>query len=279
MSDWIQSMQCAIADMEEHLTEPLDMARIAGKAHLSSFYFQRIFQALCGMTVSEYIRARRMTLAGEELATGAIKVIDAALKYGYESPDSFARAFVRFHGILPSAARLPAARLNAVLPLHIHVRLEGGVPLEYRIVEKGAFTLLGLPHQVDESNSQQSIPALWSEHIAAQRPHVEGQFGLCLDDDTGRITYLIADLYQPWKEVPEGYTLHTLPAGTWAVFPCCGALPQALQAVNGRIWKEWLPATQAWKLSGRCTVERYTPHMEGQEDYSEIWVPVVPSEA
>ena len=103
--DWISGMQKAIDYMEEHLTEEISMEAVAAQSFSSSYHFQRVFTILCGFSVGEYLRNRRLSLAGTELATTDQKVIDIALKYGYESPDSFAKAFHRFHGILPSQAR------------------------------------------------------------------------------------------------------------------------------------------------------------------------------
>ena len=146
MQGWIGAFQESIDFMEQNLTEELDIEAIAGKAALSSFYYQRIFGALCGMTVSEYIRARRMTLAAQELTRADVKVIDVAVKYGYDSPDSFAKAFQRFHGITPSQAKEPGAPLRSFAPLHIKITLEGGNMLAYRIVEKAPFTIVGTKH-------------------------------------------------------------------------------------------------------------------------------------
>ena len=123
MQGWTEGFQRSIDYIEEHLTDPLEIGDIAGIAALSPFYYQRIFGALCGMTVGEYIRARRMTLAAQELSGTDSRVIDTALKYGYESPDSFARAFQRFHGISPSRAREAGAPLRSFAPLHITVSL------------------------------------------------------------------------------------------------------------------------------------------------------------
>lgn len=105
MQGWIEGFQESIDFIEQNLTEDLDIEAIAGKAVLSPFYYQRIFGALCGMTVGEYIRARRMTLAAQEFTRDDVKVIDVAVKYSYDSPDSFTKAFQRFHGITPSQAR------------------------------------------------------------------------------------------------------------------------------------------------------------------------------
>ena len=104
-------------------------------------------------------------------------------------------------------------------------------------------------------------------------------WGVCLDGGGPEFDYWIADSYEEGRPVPEGFSLHTIPAGTWAVFPCRGALPDALQSVNTRIWKEWLPSCREYKLAGNYNVERYTPMTARPEDnYSEIWVPVVQTE-
>ena len=136
MQSWVEEFQESINFIEENLASHLEIEDIAGVAALSSFYYQRIFGAMCGMSVGEYIRARRMTLAAQELSSTDAKVIDVALKYGYDSPDSFAKAFQRFHGIAPSKAREPGAPLKSFAPLHIKISLEGGKMLDYRIVEK-----------------------------------------------------------------------------------------------------------------------------------------------
>lgn len=115
MNGWNEGITNAIAYIEDNLTEDMDINDIAGKAYVSSFYFQKIFHVLCGFTVGEYIRNRRLTLAAQELCSTNIKVIDVALKYRYESPDSFTRAFTKFHGITPSAAKEQGSNLNSLL--------------------------------------------------------------------------------------------------------------------------------------------------------------------
>ena len=125
MRGWIEGFLESIDFMEQNITDELDIEEIAGKAALSPFYYQRIFGALCGMTVGEYIRARRMTLAAQELNRKGVKVIDAAVKYGYDSPDSFTKTFQKFHGITPSQAREPGAPLRSLAPLHIRIIMEG----------------------------------------------------------------------------------------------------------------------------------------------------------
>lgn len=103
--DWIQGIQKAIEYIEEHITEEIDYEEAAKRAYTSSFHFQRVFGLLCGFTLGEYIRRRRLTLAGKDLLSSDMKVIDVAFKYGYETPESFSRAFQKFHGIIPSQVK------------------------------------------------------------------------------------------------------------------------------------------------------------------------------
>ena len=148
--------------------------------------------------------------------------------------------------------------------------------LEYKITHKAAFTVVGKARMFCSETSYQEIPEFWREFMSGEDSrHICGKFGLCLDGDGKNFEYLIADSYEPWKDIPEGFVTRTIPAGTWAVFPCRGALPDALQTVNTAIWKEWLPALKEYRLSGNYNVEMYTPPTANPEDnYSEIWVPI-----
>lgn len=142
--DWMMGIQKAIDYIEDHITEKLDYDMIAAQAFYSTYHFQRVFGLLCGLTLGEYIRRRRLTLAGAELSSASdARVIDVALKYGYESPDSFAKAFVKFHGILPSEAKRNGSRLKSFSRLVLNVSLEGGGMLDYRLEEKEEMILTG----------------------------------------------------------------------------------------------------------------------------------------
>ena len=141
--DWIIGLQKAIDYIEENLTESIDYEQVATQSFSSSYHFQRIFSILCGFTIGEYIRKRRLSLAGTELATSDVKVIDVAMKYGYESPDSFTKAFQKFHGILPSQARNHGSNLKSFSRLVLKFSLEGGTIMNYRIETKPKMTLLG----------------------------------------------------------------------------------------------------------------------------------------
>lgn len=141
--DWITGIQNAIGYIEDHLTGEISYEQIAQASFSSSFHFQRVFSILCGMTLGEYIRSRRLSLAGTELATTGAKVIDIAAKYGYESPESFTKAFQKFHGITPSQARSGGAMLRSFSRLSIKITLEGGATMDYRIEEKPELLLTG----------------------------------------------------------------------------------------------------------------------------------------
>lgn len=277
MDNMLKSIQDALSYIEAHLTQELETGEIAKQACLSPFYFQRIFSALCGMSVGEYVRSRRLTLAGEELLSTDAKVIDIAAKFGYDSPDSFNRAFQRFHGLSPSAARKCGASLRAFAPLKIKLTLEGGNMLEYKIVEKPQFTVVGVSKSFNPETSYQEIPKFWSQIMDMENAPVCGMYGVCLDlnEESRNFEYLIADNYIPWEEIPEGCVVRVIPASTWAVFPCRGPLPDTLQDVNTRMWSEWLPNCKNYRLSANLNIEMYAPPAEKDEDtYSEIWLPV-----
>jgi len=275
MTGWIEGIQNAIGFIEDNLTAELKIEDIAAKAYVSAFHFQRIFNVLCGYTVGEYIRNRRLSLAAEELSRSEARVVDVAVKYGYDSPDSFARAFTKFHGVYPSAAKLKGANLKSFVPIRIKLKLEGGKMLEYRIVEKEQFTVMGKARKFNTETAYAEIPKFWDEHNMSGDKAVLGMYGICMDSDGRDFDYLIADNYLPWNEIPEGYETRVIPAGTWAIFPCRGALPKSLQDVNTRIWSEWLPNCKEYKLAGNYNIEMYTPPTENPDDYyCEIWVPV-----
>jgi AraC family transcriptional regulator len=205
-----------------------------------------------------------------ELSTFDVKVIDVALKYCYDSPDSFTRAFTKFHGITPSLAKHSGAKLKSFAPIKIKQALKGGTLMEYKIVEKSAFTIMGRCRRFNADTSYEEIPKFWGEHFATGGGEtVVGMFGACIDGDGKEFDYLIADLYFPWKEVPEGYETRTFEGGTWAVFHYVGECPQALQELNTQIFGEWLPNSKEYELAANYNFEFYISETEG-----EIWLPV-----
>ena len=155
--EWIIGIQNAINYIEDHITEEIDYAELGRVSFSSPFHFQRVFSILCGYTLGEYIRSRRLSLAGTELAAGREKVIDVAAKYGYDSPDAFARAFQKFHGLPPSQARGNGARLKVFSRLSIKITLEGGTTMNYRIEEKKELKLIGYKKRFSGTPMERSL--------------------------------------------------------------------------------------------------------------------------
>ncbi len=286
--DWITGIQNAINYVEDHLTEEISYEEAAKKAACSEFYFQKIFNILCGMTLGEYIRSRRLTLAGNELRATDGKVIDSALKYGYESPESFARAFSRFHGITPSEAKKDGSRLRSFSRLSVKITLSGGNIMNYKIVEKDAFEILERveAHTTEKAENAKSIPDFWTRarkdgtltkllDAAEDKTYI---FGVCygnLPENAKTFDYAIAAKCGRDTTAPEGFRRSTIPARTWAVFECIGAMPDAIQNMWRRIVSEFFP-TAGYEPTYEMDIEAYTEGDMGSADYrSEIWIPVI----
>ncbi|MEG1966282.1 MAG: AraC family transcriptional regulator [Clostridia bacterium] len=281
--EWVDSISEAIRYIEENLTEELTVEQIAKHAHISPFYFQKGFSMLCGFTVGDYIRQRRLALAGSELIAANAKVIDIALKYGYDSPDSFTKAFTRFHGVTPSSARKSGATVKSFAPLQISFTLKGGFTMEYKIVAKDAFTVIAVSKHFAYENAALEIPKFWASHYQAGKGStVCGMYGINIDKAMGgkEFEYLLADEYDGKRAVPEGFVTRTIPAFTWAVFPCVGTMPEAMQETNRKIFSEWLPNCRDYEFAAGYCVEMYNSpadYPNGVHDeryYCEIWIPV-----
>ena len=213
--NWTKIIEDAIRFIEENITEDLTVGRIAGEVNTSAFYFQKGFSMLCGYTVGEYVRMRRLSLAGEEIVSTDIKVIDLAMKYGYDSADSFTKAFTRFHGSTPTDVRQNGASIKSVAPLHIKLTLDGGKTMEYRIEKKPAFKVMGVSKIVGYGNGYNEIPKFWDEVFAQSDNKLMGIYGVCLDDEVqgDQFRYLIADDYNEDLANAEHYEVKEIQIG------------------------------------------------------------------
>lgn len=280
--EWMKVIGDSIQYIENHMSDELSVDDIAKHIGISSFYYQKGFSMLCGFTVTEYIRNRRLALAGNEIVGTDQKIIEIAMKYGYDSPDSFTKAFTRFHGSTPTAVRKDNAMLKSFAPLKIKVLLEGGYLMDYRIEKKEEFTVIANAKTFAYESAKEIIPQFWHEHYASGKSQaVCGEFGINIDEMMGMDTfeYLIADTYRG-QDVPDGFVLRTIPSFYWAVFPCRGAMPTALQDVNTKIFTEWLPAINEYEFAAGYCIEMYDDpqkYAKGTMDenyYCEIWIPV-----
>ncbi|HYF75135.1 MAG TPA: helix-turn-helix domain-containing protein, partial [Candidatus Nitrosocosmicus sp.] len=247
--EWLDRMMDAIDYMEKHMEEQPDMEAIARTAYSSTFHFQRMFHMLTGMTVAEYMRKRKLTLAAQELAVlRDARVLDIAIKYGYDSPESFAKAFRRVHGITPSAAREPGANLKAYPRISFHLSLKGDKDMDYRIVERKEYEVVGKLIKVSckDGENFRRIPEFWGEC------HKDGTIdklcsvgtgnavlGICMDMelDKEQMAYMIAVEHNGVNK-DDSLTTRKIPAATWAVFTSVGPLPSAIQKVTERIFQE-----------------------------------------
>ncbi len=290
--NFIEGLQNAVNYIEDNITEDIDIAEAAKRAACSTFYFMRIFGILCDVSIGEYIRNRRLTLAGAELAATNIKVIDAAVKYGYDSPESFTRAFVRFHGITPSEARKNGSLLRSFSRVSVRIILKGGNLMEYRIEEKRSFKVLeraGLQSLIDSQNKN-TIPAFWTscrrdgtiDALIKQTPNSKFIYGICYGNqhtDSQNFEYAIAAEYGGGN-IPEGFRVTEIPERTWIIFSVTGAMPNAVQEAWHRIISEFFTVgadanAGVYVPTGEMDIEAYTDGDMTSPDYkSEIWVPV-----
>lgn len=292
--EWSSSIRGAIEYMENHLTDAISVKDVADKVYLSPFFLQRGFSLMTGFGIGEYIRNRRLYQAALEIRDTDAKILDIALKYGYETPESFTKAFTRFHGVTPSQAR-EGSPIVAFLPLTINITIQGGSQMDYRITPMFPFKLIGFQKVFSYENSYEEIPKFWDEicekyanNVYAGNPPANpyeqalvdnciGEYGVCIDDLEGeRFRYLIAGKYTGGP-VPEGMVLYEFPRGEWAVFDCVGPNPRTIQSVNTRIFREWLPGNPDFELRGNANVEWYdcvNGEMTDPDYHSAVWVPV-----
>ena len=281
--EWIQRLNQAVNYIEENLSGTIDYSTAAKIACCSTFHFQRMFSYIADIPLSEYIRRRRMTAAAFELQTTAARVVDIALKYGYQSPTAFTRAFQSVHSVPPSSARSKGISLKAYPRITFSISIKGDTEMNYKIIEKQAFRIVGVCKSLDVNfeESYKKVPALWQE--AAKKNLIPqlvplmdkeplGVLGVSSSMNEKTFDYYIAVATD--KSLPQGMTEFTIPAATWAVFECIGPLPQAIQTLQRRIVTEWLP-NSGYEYASAPDIEVYGEGDQQAEDYRcEVWLPV-----
>lgn len=293
--DWQERMNRALAWVEAHLMEEIEWERAAREASCSLFHFLRMFEVITGITAGEYVRRRRLSLAAMELASSDVndvKIIEVALRYGYDSPDAFAKAFRKLFGCTPSEARAPGVRLRSYPPIAFTVALTGGYAMEYRIESKPAYSMTGVATRTSEQDDQsfRDLPAFWARlgrdgtlaRLERLVP-VGSRLGVAgvateFDLDSGAFTYLAA-IETPTNAadraaLPPGCREVGIPAATWGIFDVRGALPEAIHGALRRIFTEWVPSAN-WEHAPGPTLEIYPPGDERAPDYRcEVWIPL-----
>ncbi|MFF7335289.1 effector binding domain-containing protein [Streptomyces sp. NPDC008150] len=276
----------AVEHIEERLEQPLDARELARIAGTSEYHLRRMFSALAGMPLSEYVRRRRLTVAAAEVLAGRESLLDVAVRYGYGSGEGFARAFRAVHGVGPGEARRTGAALVSQPRLTFRLTVEGSGSMRYRVVERPEFTVVGLkarvplvhlgPNQaiVDfvRGVDRQVLERL--EKLSDQEPR--GVVAVCDDLDPGRAEGTELDYYQgviTSSAAPAGTTALRVPAGTWAVFTTSGPAPNAIQELWRDVFTQWFPSNPYRSRPGP-EILRVVPSPDGAEADAELWLPV-----
>ncbi|SDX36081.1 AraC family transcriptional regulator [Marininema mesophilum] len=286
--DLLQSMNGALTYIEDHLTDEIDYQKIARLSCCSEYHFKRMFSFLSGITLSEYIRRRRLTLAASELNQSKVRVIDVALKYGYSSPDSFARAFQSLHGITPSEARTTSQTLKAYPRMTFQLTIQGGEEMNYRLEEKGAFHIIGIKKRVPIvfKGVNPEIAGMWKrlnkemihqlKKLSNGSPpgllNVSTNFSEGRMEEKGELDHYIG--VATTKECPPTFVELEVPDSTWAVFEAVGPFPDTLQNVWGRIYSEWFPSSTYEQTEGPEILWNENKDTTSSSFKSEIWIPV-----
>lgn len=288
MMDWITGIQRALDYTESQLLSEVDYEEAARQACSSTFHFQRMFTMLCGFTLGDYVRMRRLALAAEDLMRTNDKVIDIAYRYGYDTPESFSRAFTRFHGLSPTQAR-HGGSVKSFSRLSVKLILSGGTTMDYRIEKKDAFKLVCKKKQVTKPQGDTAtadISAFWTEVSAdgtmdqickyGTFDNYHGVLGVCFSGemaDSG-FPYGIGAEYNGAALTEKGLDIVEIPAYTYAVFTCRGKMPDAFKDTYKRICTEFFPQSN-YEYGQGVELEVYPSADVQNPDYScEIWIAV-----
>lgn len=292
--NWMAAMQQAITYMEEHLLEEINYEDVAKHVHTSSYEFHRAFSFLTGMTANVYIRNRRLSLAGKEIVETNTRITDIALKYGYETSESFTKAFVRFHGIAPKFAREESAKLVLFNPLVIKITVEGGKSMNYRIVqtEKQKFIALvkSFSNEIINDEENHDIPDFWGEchdknlvePLRNLRPNGKKDlYGLCSSTKEGKDTFeygigVLVDEETADFNADEmekaGYSVWNVKPGTYVVFDCIGEDGDCISDTWSKFYKEFLPQ-MGYESAEETDYEIYFE--KGRDGlFCELWIPI-----
>jgi AraC family transcriptional regulator len=285
--DSLQRMNQAMAYIEQNLSGEIDFKQIERLALCSEYHFRRMFSFLAGISLSEYIRRRRLTLAAFELQNGSLMIIDLAIKYGYGSADAFSRAFMQLHGISPSEAKNSGIPLKAFPPMNFQLSIHGGSEMKYRIEEKPSFHIVGLMKTVNliYEGVNPEIAAMWqsltfdmiTELKALSDIDPKGMISASINFTESRQEGSQLDQYigvATTQPCPQSFKCLEVSAHTWAVFTSIGPFPETLQNIWGRIYAEWFPTSNFEQVYGPELLWNASKDTTQPDYHSEIWIPV-----
>jgi AraC family transcriptional regulator len=282
----LAQMNQAMDYLEKHLTKEINFERMAQIAGCTEYHFRRMFSYLAGIPIGEYIRCRKLALAGTLLREGQ-KVIDCAVLLGYDSPDAFRRAFQELHGISLSDAKRGNTILKAFPPMTFQLTIKGGTKMDYRIVHKGEFSIVGFKKRItlqfEGINSQiDNITAKLTPEIITELKGLcdiepEGILNASVNFEDQTLEGTELDQYvcvATTKPAPDGYDVLRVEESYWAVFTVIGAFPKAVQDTWARIYAEWLTSSDFLLTDAPSLLWFENTDLTKPDCKNEIWIPV-----
>ncbi|MEH6939005.1 GyrI-like domain-containing protein [Bacillus sp. JJ664] len=286
--DQLKNLNNAINYIEKNLTNEMNFQEVAKRAFCSEYHFKRMFTFLSGISLSEYIRRRRLTLAAFELKEQNKKIIDIAIKYGYNSPDSFTRAFYQLHGLTPTEARQNGHNLKSFPPMTFQLSINGGNEMNYRIEEKEAFRIVGIHKRVPIvfNGVNPEIAEMWksldvdtisqlkslSNVVPSGLISASTNFSEERMEEKGELDHYIG--IATTNECPDNFINLEVQPSTWAVFEAIGPFPETLQNIWGRIYSEWFPTANYEQTEGPEILWNEHKDITSPTFKSEIWIPI-----
>jgi AraC family transcriptional regulator len=279
--EWLDHFNDSIEYVEAHLTGTIDLARTAQLAQCSTYHYQRMFSYIAGVTLGEYIRRRKMSLAGVALQRGE-KVIDVAAAFGYDSPTSFNRVFKSVHGITPKEAKQSGAKLTSYPMLTFKITVKGVYAMEYQLIDKSVFNVTGVGITLgkDMEKFKKQIPEFWAE--TSKDGCLEQLIPIMDQQNPGvmGISLMTAESQEEWEyvigvasdDVPENFKQYEIPAAKWAIFSGTGPMPGAIQELQTQIFTEWLP-TSCFEYAELPDIELYLDANPENATF-QVWLPV-----
>lgn len=279
--EWMERLNRAINYMEQHMTDTIDLDKVAKIAGCSTYHFQRMFTYMAELPLSEYIRRRKMSLAAVDLQEEHNKVIDIGLKYGYDSPTAFNRAFKSIHGIAPSKVRESGVILKAYPPISFRITIKGDCEMNYRIEKKDGFRIVGIsmPLEKEIEKNFAIVPQMWQR--AAIDGTMEKLASLMEGTPMGLLGVSACNAQEEWKyyiavtsqkPLEKDFEEYMIPASTWAIFSGEGK-NTTIQELEKQIVTQWLP-TSGYEYGDAADIEVYL-NADPEHAKYEVWIPIV----
>ncbi|MFF3004705.1 GyrI-like domain-containing protein [Kitasatospora sp. NPDC057940] len=283
----LEHLNRAMDHIERNLDQEVEVAELARIAMTSEYHFRRLFSMLSGMPLSDYVRRRRLTVAGAEVLGGERTLLEVAIRYGYTSGEAFARAFRAMHGVGPGEARREGAVLKSQPRMSFRLVVEGSSSMEYRIIEQPDFRIIGrrarvpLVHEGVNPAIASFIKGLGQETVdrisALSGREPEGilsvtEFFSESREEGVELDYYHAVVADAGTVVPDGLDVREVPAGTWAAFSNTGTFPKALQEMWRDVFTQWFPSNP-YEFRPGPEILRTRFLSDGQAE-AQLWIPV-----